>query len=91
FTLDLPARGEAKWKGADVTTMYDRSGAKFGEAYDGYVIVFKDAEGRVVAVKSSIAAFSKDVAKLETLKADGYYDSHLEPLKVDDTYSRRLP
>lgn len=56
--FDLPRRGEHAFQGETVELQYDDNfSAKYGVKYDGYIVVVKDQEGKVVAGKATKPAY----------------------------------
>lgn len=67
-----------------VTTRFDRTGAIFGFAYDGWVIVVKDSAGKVIHIKSTSPSLEKMPDKVTKLAMDQCYDRKLEPTDDPD-------
>jgi hypothetical protein len=58
-----------------VTTQFDKTDATFGYAYDSWVVVVKDKDGKIVAVKSSVPAWEKLPEMADAMKSGLSYDS----------------
>lgn len=61
-----------------VTTRFDKTGAIFGFMYDGWVIVVKDATGKIVYVKSTSPTLEKAADKVEKLAEGACFGKNLE-------------
>lgn len=67
-----------------VTTRFDKNGLKFGFFYDGWIIVVKDKQGKIVQVRAtseSMAKFTELAAKIQVGKC---YDAQLKLVDRDD-------
>jgi hypothetical protein len=73
-----------------VKTQFDKTGAKFGYFYDGWVVVVKDSSGKVIHVKSTSPAIEKLPDKAEKLEVGKCYNRALEVVDdPDPSYPRR--
>lgn len=61
-----------------VSTRFDKTGAIFGFMYDGWVIVVKDATGKIVHVKSTAPTLEKAADKVEKFKEGTCFGKNLE-------------
>jgi len=66
---------------AQVKTRFDKTDAKFGYFYDGWIVVVKDKAGKVVHIKSTSPTFEKLPEKAAKLTKGQCYDRSLEPTK----------
>ncbi|HEX8296114.1 MAG TPA: hypothetical protein VF593_07420 [Chthoniobacteraceae bacterium] len=78
--VSLLPRGTHEFTSKEGTTMYDTTGARFGAKYDGWVLVVRDSEGKVVLKKASQASWLPAADKLNTTKEKLYYNRELKPL-----------
>lgn len=72
----------------EIVTKFDKTGAKFGYAYEGWVILVKDAGGKVVHVKSTSPSLEKMPEKVEKLVAGTCFDRNLAVTSGDPVYTR---
>jgi len=82
FTFSLPVHGthEVTTKGA--STMYDKTGVKWGYEYEGWLLRVRTNEGALVLVKSSVPSILNLADKVTGLKVNGYYErSTFKPAK----------
>lgn len=78
--LSLPPGQTQEHLSRDVVTSFDKEGSyRYGYSYDGWIIVIKDAQGKVVQVKSTSAPMEKLTELASKLVAGGYYDAKLKP------------
>jgi hypothetical protein len=78
FTFSLPARGTHTQQTPEVVTKWDKTEAKFGAKYDGWVCVVRDAEGKVIMKKASSNAWLPVADRLNELTVGQYYDRQLK-------------
>ena len=76
-SVNLAPRGSQEQECKEVTTRFDKTGAKFGFFYDGWIAVVKDTEGKVVFVKSTSPTLEKLPEQASMLALDGCYNSKL--------------
>ncbi|MEZ0387155.1 MAG: hypothetical protein ACAI34_08825 [Verrucomicrobium sp.] len=69
----------------EVTTKFDKTGAKFGYAYDGWIIMVKDKAGRIVYIKSTSPTFEKLPEKVEKLQPGKCYNRSLDAVSAPDS------
>ena len=86
-TLSLPARKTQEHVTEEVQTDFDKIGVKHGYSYYGWIIVVKDAQGKLVQVKSSSAPLEKYTELASKLVKSKCYDSNLKPVVKDPEYS----
>ncbi|WP_009962947.1 hypothetical protein [Verrucomicrobium spinosum] len=72
----------------EIVTKFDKTGAKFGYAYEGWVILVKDAAGKVVYTKSTSPSLEKMPEKVEQLVAGTCFDRNLAVTSGDPVYTR---
>jgi hypothetical protein len=72
-----------------VSTKFDKTGAIFGFTYDGWMIVVKDATGKIVQVKSTAPTLEKAPEKVEKLTEGTCFGKNLE--STDNPDGRRNP
>ena len=72
----------------EIVTKFDKTGLKFGYAYDGWVILVKDAGGKVVHVKSTSPSLEKMPDKVEKLVAGTCFDRNLAVTSGDPVSGR---
>jgi hypothetical protein len=75
----LPPRKTQEHECKEITTRFDKTGARFGYFYDGWIVVVKDAEGKVVHVKSTSPSMEKMTERVDKLSINGCYNNKLEP------------
>jgi len=68
FDLDLASGKEFRWEGDVVEQGFDRTLAKSGYDYDGYIVVIKNSQGVPVIAKASKPYWIKDLGKAWGLK-----------------------
>lgn len=74
FDFSLPPRGTHEFTTAEVETMYDTTGARFGYRYDGWVVRLRDGAGNIALIKSSSPTLQRMVEKAPALTKDKSYD-----------------
>lgn len=72
----------------EIVTKFDKTDAKFGYSYDGWVILVKDAAGKVVHVKSTSPSLEKMPDKVEKLAVGTWFDRNLAVTSGDPIYAR---
>lgn len=79
--ISLPPSKGQEHECKTVTTRFDKTGVRFGYFYDGWVLVVKNAEGKVVHVKSTVPNYEK-MPEPASLLAMGrcYSSSKLQPV-----------
>lgn len=77
--VSLPPRKTQEHECKEITTRFDKTGSKFGYFYDGWIVVVKDAEGKVVQVKSTSPSMEKLPEQAAKIAMNGCYNSKLEP------------
>jgi hypothetical protein len=77
-----PAGREAIHQSKEATLRWDNTQITFGERYEGWLVVVLNAEGEVVASRSSKPSWEQNVAKAGNLKAGKYYTSNLDSTKA---------
>jgi len=79
--FDLPAGGQYAFTGGGVTVQSDRNGSvQYGESIDGYVVVIRDAQDKVIASKGK-ATYLKLLSKLDKLSVNQIVSRTLDPMK----------
>ena len=73
----------------EVTTQFDKTGAKFGFFYAGWAMVVKDAQDKVVLVKATSTPWEKLPDLVAKLELNGCYNAKLQPVKAPAAYSYR--
>jgi len=81
-TLSLAPRKTQEQVCPEVSTSFDKVGYKYGYAYYAWIIVVKDAQGKIVQVKSSAASLEKYTELASKLQKGKYYDSKLKPVTM---------
>ena len=80
-TLSLPPLKTQEHVCKEVVTQFYQDGSyKSGFSYDGWIIVVKDAKGKIVHVKSSSATMAKYTELAAKLKLNECYNSKLQPV-----------
>jgi len=79
--ISLPAGKTQEHVCAEVTTRFDKTGSKFGYFYDGWIIVVKDPQGKIVQVKSTSAGLEKFTELAAKIEEGKCYDSKLKVVK----------
>ena len=74
FTFSLPVHGTHEVATKEASTMYDKTGARFGYEYEGWLLRVRASDGALVLVKSSIPSVLKMADKVTGLKVNGYYE-----------------
>lgn len=85
-TLSLASGQTQEHVCQDVSTLFDKTGAKFGFFYDGWIIVVKDSADKVVLVKATSSTMEKLTDLAATLKLNGYYSPKLKPVGAPAGY-----
>lgn len=76
FSLSSARDGrEITHESEEVILRWDNTDARFGERYDGWLIVVENAEREVVAVKSTNPAWERDFDSAFSLQKNGHVDS----------------
>ena len=70
----------------EIITQFDKVGYKHGYFYDGWIIVVKDAQSRVVQVKSSASTLEKLTELAAKIAVDECYNSKLKPCADPEGY-----
>lgn len=70
-----------------VSTRFDKTDAIFGYSYDGWVIVVKDASGKIIHAKSTSPTLAKAADKIDKLTQGMCFDKKLE--STDNPEMRR--
>lgn len=78
--LSLPPRQMLEHECPEVVTRFDKTGLKFGYYYDGWIVVVKDASGKVVHVKSTSPAYEKLPEKAAKVAKNLCYNGKLDPV-----------
>jgi|GEM_PF-2554345 len=78
FAVTLAPLKSIEHECKEVHTRFDKTDAKFGFSYDGWLLVVKDAEGKVVFVKSTSPSLEKLTDKVDTIVVDSHYNRALE-------------
>jgi hypothetical protein len=73
FKADLLRAGEFEWKGEPVQQGFDRTLAKSGFDYDGYIVQIRNSAGELVHTICSKAMWAKNPAKLWDMKEGQEY------------------
>ena len=81
FQFSLPPRGSHSFASAEVVTRWDSTDARFGAKYDAWVLVVRDATGKVICKKSSSPTWLPVADRMKTLSANSFYDRNLQPVK----------
>lgn len=79
-TLSLAPRKTQDHVCEEVTTRFDKTESKFGYFYDGWIIVVKDAAGKIVQVKSTSAPMEKLTELAAKIQVRGCYNNKLKPV-----------
>jgi hypothetical protein len=85
--LSLAPRKTQEHVCQEVITRFDKTEEKFGYFYDGWIIVVKDAAGKIVQVKSTAAALEKLTELAAKIKERGCYNNKLKPVADTDSSS----
>jgi hypothetical protein len=85
--LSLPPRKTQDHVCEEVTTRFDKTDAKFGYFYDGWIIVVKDAAGKIVQVKSTSTPMEKLTELAAKIQVRGCYNNKLKPVADPDSSS----
>jgi hypothetical protein len=80
FTFSLPPREAHTFTTAEVQTAWDKTQARFGAKYDGWVVVVRDESGAVLMKKSTSPMWLQIVEKLGELQVGKSYDRDLKPV-----------
>ncbi|HEX8311765.1 MAG TPA: hypothetical protein VF614_10630 [Chthoniobacteraceae bacterium] len=84
FTFSLPARGTHTFTSTEVETAWDKTDARFGAKYDGWVIVVRDAQGAILMKKATTPAWLPVAEKLGDLQAGKSYDRDLKVITMSN-------
>lgn len=76
FTLDLPPGEKTEWYGKKFMSRYDPDCCGF--RYEGYVLVLRDQEGKIVQTKSSKRIWEDQVKSILKAKLNKTYDRKFE-------------
>lgn len=79
-TLSLPPTKTQEHVTQEITTRFDKIGYKYGYSYAGWIIVVKDAQGKVVQVRASSAAHEKFTELASKIVLGKCYDCKLKPV-----------
>lgn len=80
-TLSLPPRKTQEHACEEVRTRFEKKGSdRYGYFYDGWILVVKDAAGKIVLVKSSAPTMEKLTELAAKLKPKGCYSPKLQPV-----------
>ena len=71
----------------EVSTQFDKTGAKFGYFYAGWVIVVKDASAKIVLIKATTIPMEKLPEEAAQLTLNGYYNPKLKSVKPPAGYN----
>ena len=74
-----PGGREVRHSGEQITLQWDDTGAKFGTAYKGYLLVLLNAANEVVSVKSNIPSWQTAFAKAFDLNKDAWCTLDFKP------------
>jgi hypothetical protein len=85
--LSLAPRKTQEHVCEEVTTEFDKIGYKYGYSYDGWIIVVKDAAGKIVQVKSTSAPMEKLTELAAKIKVRGCYNNKLKPVADPESSS----
>jgi len=85
--LSLAPRKTQEHVCEEVTTGFDKIGYKYGYSYDGWIIVVKDAAGKIVQVKSTSAPMEKLTELAAKIKVRGCYNNKLKPVADPESSS----
>jgi len=77
--LSAPGEREVTHESEEVTLKWDNTFAKFGERYDGWLIVVENQDREAVAVKSTNPAWEKKFMEAFSLQKDTYIDASFRP------------
>ena len=77
--LTIPPRKTVEHACEPVTTRFDKTGARFGYFYDGWIVVVKDPSGKVVHIKATSQALESMPEKAVKLVKDACYKRNLDP------------
>lgn len=89
FPVTLAPRRLIEHECKPVSTQFDKTGAKFGYFYDGWILVVKDASGNIILVKSTSPSLEKLTDKVDKLEKDKCYDRSLSLVDDPDYRDRR--
>ncbi len=65
----------------EIISMWDDTGAIFGEKYKGWYLLVR-GPGDEILMSKSVVAFLENTADLSGLKEGGYYDRKLKPVTI---------
>ncbi len=85
LTSTRPGR-ELEHETTEVIFKFDRTDAVFGESYHGWVLVLKNAEDEVAAVKASSPTYERELEKVFALKEGDWIDQNFEPVTEPSRY-----
>jgi len=81
FEFALPPRGTHSFTSKETTTLWDRTDARFGAKYDAWVLVVRDAAGKVILKKSSAPTWLPVAEQMNTLNENSFYGRDLKPAR----------
>lgn len=85
LTTTRPGR-ELEHETKEIVFRYDRTGAIFGESYHGWLLVLKNAEGEIVAVKSSSPVYERQLEEAFALKEGDWIDQNFQSASEPSRY-----
>ena len=74
FDADLLAGKTFEWEGEPFKQGFDRTLAKSGHDYDGYILLIRNSEGKIVVSSQSKPYWAKDLEKAWGLQEGKDYD-----------------
>lgn len=80
-SFDLGAREDKKIAAGALRLEYDdNEAARFGYKYEGYVVVLRDSDGKLIAVKSPKSLFSANLEELAKMRKGTAFDKKFKPV-----------
>ena len=76
FKIDVPPKEKIEWKGKPFMSRYDPDYGGF--KYEGYLLVVRDQDGKVVQIKSSKSTWKDNFRKILKAKLKKPYDRKFE-------------
>lgn len=80
--FSLPVRKTHEFVTEEAVTRYDKTGARFGAAYDSWAIIIRDSEGKLVKAKASSTQWEAHADELKNLKEGKYCNRDLKEVEV---------
>lgn len=74
-----PDGREMRSEGREVTLKWDDTGAIFGERYKGFIVIVTNADGELVAAKTSFPNWDRALPKALAMKTGSWVDRDLNP------------